>query len=78
MAEAYQAIANGGTMMQPYLVSSINNNGHVTTTKPQVERQVIRASTAETLTGMLEKVAGSEDISVPNYSVAIKTGTATI
>lgn len=78
MADAYQAIANGGTMMQPYLVSSINNNGHVTTTKPQVKQQVIRASTAKTLTGMLESVAGAEDISVPHYSVAIKTGTSTI
>lgn len=78
MADAYQAIANGGTMMQPYLVSSINNNGHVTTTKPQVKQQVIRASTAKTLTGMLESVAGAEDISVPHYSIAIKTGTSTI
>lgn len=78
MAQAYQAIANGGTMMQPYLVSSINNNGHVTTTKPQVKRQVIRASSAKTLTGMLESVAGYEDISVPHYNVAIKTGTSTI
>jgi cell division protein FtsI/penicillin-binding protein 2 len=78
MVQAYQAIANGGTMMKPYLVSSINNNGHVTTTKPQVKNQVIRSSTAKTLTGMLEQVAGAEDISVPNYSIAIKTGTATI
>ncbi len=36
MAMVYQAIANGGVMMKPYLVSSINNNGHVTTIKPQV------------------------------------------
>jgi cell division protein FtsI/penicillin-binding protein 2 len=78
IADVYQTIANGGTMMQPYLVSSINNNGHVTTTKPQVKRQVIRASTAKTLTGMLESVAGAEDISVPHYSIAIKTGTSTI
>ena len=78
MAQAYQAIANGGTMMQPYLVSSINNNGHVATTKPQIKRQVIRASTAQTLTSMLESVAEAEDISVPGYSIAIKTGTATI
>jgi cell division protein FtsI/penicillin-binding protein 2 len=78
MAQAYQAIANGGTMMQPYLVSSIDNNGHRTTTKPQIKRQVIRASTAKTLTGMLESVAGAENISVPDYSIAIKTGTSTI
>ena len=27
---AYQAIANGGLLMRPYLVASIEENGHVT------------------------------------------------
>ncbi|GCF08295.1 peptidoglycan D,D-transpeptidase FtsI family protein [Dictyobacter arantiisoli] len=78
MAVAYQAIANGGTMMQPYLVSSINSNGHATTTQPRVKRQIIHAATSKTLTQMLVSVAQSEHISVPGYHVAIKTGTSTI
>src|SRR2546425_8961766 len=37
---AYQAIANGGVMMRPYLVASIDNNGQTVTTQPQVKGRV--------------------------------------
>src|SRR5579875_844460 len=36
VAMAYEAIANGGVMMRPYLLASVDNNGHITTTQPQV------------------------------------------
>lgn len=77
VARAYQAIANGGVMMQPYIVASINDNGHSVTTKPQMLRRVISADTSKTLTGMLVSTAEYNKISLPNYNVAIKTGTAT-
>jgi len=77
MARVYQAIANDGTLMKPYIVSSITGNGHTTITQPQVERQVVSANAAHQLTGMLVQTAAYEHIAVPGYSIAIKTGTAT-
>ncbi len=78
MAMVYQAIANGGVMMKPYLVSSMNNNGHETTIKPQVERRVISAEAAKELTGMLVSAANyNQEATIARYSVAVKTGTAT-
>jgi cell division protein FtsI/penicillin-binding protein 2 len=78
MAMAYEAIANNGVMMRPYLVSSINNNGLITTTQPQVERRVISANAAKLLTGMLVSAANyNQQATFPGYSVAVKTGTAT-
>ena len=77
VARAYQAIANGGVMMQPYIVASINDNGHVITTQPQMLRRVISAQTAQTLTGMLVSTAEYENIQLRYYSVAIKSGTTT-
>lgn len=80
VALAYEAIANGGVMMRPYLVANINDNGHIVTTQPQVVRRVIRSQTAQVLTGMLVQVAIdglAQGTLVPGYTVAAKTGTAT-
>jgi cell division protein FtsI/penicillin-binding protein 2 len=78
VAMAYQAIANGGVMMRPYLVASIDNNGQITQTQPQKERQVISANAAKALTGMLISAADyNQQATFPGYSVAVKTGTAT-
>ena len=80
VAMAYETIANGGVMMRPYLLASINNDGHVVTIQPQVERRVINAHAAQLLTGMLEQSAlhGFAQLAqVPGYTIAAKTGTAT-
>ena len=80
VAMAYETVANGGVMMHPYLVASINNNGHVVRTQPQVERRVISDKAAQLLTGMLEDSAlhGFAQLAqVPGYTIAAKTGTAT-
>src|SRR5260370_16591636 len=53
VAMAYEAIANGGVMMYPYLVAATNNNGQVVTTQPRVERRGINAHTAPILAGGL-------------------------
>ena len=80
VAMAYEAVANGGVMMYPYLVSKINANRKVVTTQPRIERRVISIQTAQLLTGMLTQAAqfGSARLAqVPGYSIAAKTGTAT-
>jgi len=79
MAMVYETIANGGAMMQPYLVQSIHDNGHTTTTQPHVRHQVISANTAKLLSGMLVSAANyNKQATFPGYSVAVKTGTATV
>ncbi len=80
MAQAYEAIANDGVMMKPYVVASIDNNGHRTTTRPQVQRRVISANADHLLTGMLVQSATkglANVVAIPGYSIAAKTGTAT-
>ncbi len=78
MAMVYDAIANGGAMMQPYLVASVNDNGHVTATQPQVKRQIISVQAAKQLSSMLVSAANyNKQATIPGYSVAVKTGTAT-
>ncbi len=77
MLMAYQAIANNGLLLRPSIVASIDNNGHVSTPAVQHGTQVVSASTAIQLTSMLVDTAQFEHITVPGYTVAIKTGTAT-
>ncbi len=78
VAMAYQALANNGVMMHPYIVSSINDNERVTRIQPQIQRQVVSAETAKALTTMLVANADvNKEVSVPGYSVAMKTGTGT-
>ena len=78
MAMVYESIANGGVMMNPYLVSSINDNGRVTTTQPTVRRRIISADAAKQLTGMLVSAANyNKNATFAGYSIAVKTGTAT-
>jgi cell division protein FtsI/penicillin-binding protein 2 len=80
MVMAYAALANNGMLMQPYVVSSINQHGHVTTYGPQSVRQVISPQTAQTITQMLVQSAidgEAEQALVPGYQVAAKTGTST-
>ena len=78
MAMVYEAIANGGVMMNPYLVASVNDNGHVTTTQPSVRRRIISAEAAKELTGMLVSAANyNQNATFSGYSIAVKTGTAT-
>ncbi len=80
LAMAYEAIANGGVMMYPYLVAEIDKDGQILKTQPRVERRVISAHAAQLLTAMLTQAAllGTAKLAlVPGYSVAAKTGTAT-
>jgi len=75
------SIANGGKLMQPYIVDSVIDSlgNTVSKTQPVVRRQVISESTATRVTQMMESVVkwGSGGRSyVPGYHVAGKTGTS--
>jgi len=82
MVSAFAAIANGGTLLKPYIIKDvIYPNGKIEETKPKIIRQVIEKRTAQLLSGMLVRVVdvGSARLGhVPGYYVAGKTGTAQI
>lgn len=82
LAMAYGALANGGKLMQPYVVDRINKpDGSSVATELKVVRQVITPAVAATIDGMLVRVVQNghgKRAGVPGYFVAGKTGTAQI
>lgn len=82
MALAIAAIANGGSLMKPYLVDRIiDDAGNETRIEPEKRRSVIPKETAEKLTKMLVAAVrnGFENhAGVDGYFVAGKTGTAQV
>lgn len=81
MLTACAAIANGGNLMQPYVVSQIvDSSGNVVkTTEPAVKRQVISSDIAKQICGMLERNAidgGATNGYVAGYRIGGKTGTS--
>lgn len=79
----YNAIANNGKMMKPYLVSSIKEYDHVIETfKPEVvDKQVVNETTVQYLRSMMESVVEKGtaiNIKSSNVSMAGKTGTSRI
>jgi cell division protein FtsI/penicillin-binding protein 2 len=77
VAMAYQAIANAGVLMKPYLVAAVDDNGRVSSTQPQELHRVMNVQTAKMLADMLTQVAVYNHHAIADYSIAIKTGTAT-
>ncbi len=78
---AVSAIANGGKLMQPYVVDSIlDTDGNVIEkTQAKVKRQVISEKTASTVADMMEQVVSKgtgKNAYVAGYHVAGKTGTS--
>lgn len=81
VASAYQIIANGGMKMPLSLVESCTSADGETTETPEVEpERIISEQIADDIARMEENVAVqgglSDDVVVPGYRIAIKTGTA--
>ena len=82
LTNAYNAIANGGTLMKPQIVEKIiHNDGNIEEIAPQEIRKVISQSTANQVSQMLESVVingHGKRAGVPGYKVGGKTGTAQV
>lgn len=81
MVTAISALANGGRVMKPYVVSEVRDAQGVVVKRvePQVKRQVISPETARTVTSILEGVVTNgtgTKAAIPGFRVAGKTGTA--
>jgi cell division protein FtsI/penicillin-binding protein 2 len=81
---AYAAIANGGELMKPYIVSDIISPGGqiIKRVFPTVERRIVSRKTAEKVTDILKTVVEeggtATKASIQGNPVAGKTGTAQI
>ncbi len=78
---AVSAVANGGKLMEPYIVQKqLDQEGNtVYENKPVVKRQVVSETTADTVISMLESVVSKgtgKNAYIPGYRVAGKTGTS--
>jgi cell division protein FtsI (penicillin-binding protein 3) len=80
--DAYNTIANAGVFVEPKLVRGyVYSNGSTKATAPSVKRQALSPGVAATMNTMLQQVVlagtGTNAI-IPGYSVAGKTGTASM
>ncbi len=82
MVTAASAIANGGTLYTPYVVSRVERYGDLLQDhQPQPVRQVIRPEVAAAVRQMMTEAthnALASKINLPGYTIAAKTGTAQI
>ena len=82
MINSYAVIANGGMLMQPYVVDEIINfDGTHEKTQPKQIGRVISERTALLVSGMLVNVVDfghSKRAQIDGYYIAGKTGTAQI
>jgi cell division protein FtsI/penicillin-binding protein 2 len=80
MLNATAVIANGGRLVQPYMVKARVAGGKVQLTEPVVTRQVIKPETAQMMSTMMAEVVNTSAslAGVDGYAVAGKSGTAQI
>ena len=82
---AVSACVNGGRLMKPYLVQSVEDSegNIVSQTEPELVRQVISEETSATVRNILEQVVGDQkegtghNAYVAGYRIGGKTGTST-
>lgn len=82
MVTAFSAIANGGTLMKPYIVERIEyTDGRIEETRPTPIRPVLSSRTTALVSGMMVNVIDrghGKQAKIPGYYIAGKTGTAQI
>ncbi|MDQ6694625.1 MAG: penicillin-binding transpeptidase domain-containing protein, partial [Chloroflexota bacterium] len=83
IVNAVSAVANGGMLMKPHVLQSIQEGGKtVQSVTPQEVRRVIKPETAGEIADMLaygvENKLVARFAKVPGYHVSVKTGTAEI
>jgi cell division protein FtsI/penicillin-binding protein 2 len=81
MITAWAALANGGKLMQPYIVDSVIKDGEVVKTEPEIIHRVISEEASSIITSMLVSVVRhghGRPADTPGYLIAGKTGTAQI
>ncbi len=82
MIQAFTALANGGVMHAPYVVSKIiRENGELVELTPHEGKQVISSKTASEVAAMMVNVVENghgKQAAVPGYYIAGKTGTAQV
>jgi len=83
LVTALSAIANGGYLMQPYIIEKIvDPEGHVLKeNKPEVVTRVISYDTSDQMKRIMQSVVEDgtgKKAQIPGFSVAGKTGTAQI
>ncbi len=76
MATAYAAIANGGILRTPHIVSSVGGVEQPEPTGKRVISSATAASVREMLEGVLAPGGTASEVSIPGYKLAGKTGTA--
>jgi cell division protein FtsI/penicillin-binding protein 2 len=80
MLNATAVIANGGRLVQPYIVETRIVDDQAQLTEPVIARQVIKPETAHVMAEMMAEVVSTSSslAGVDGYSVAGKSGTAQI
>lgn len=81
LVRAIAAVVNGGTIMEPYLVSQVlDKDGNIVLEQtPTAVRQVISQETSETMCRLMESVVTegtAKNASVAGFSIGGKTGTS--
>ncbi|MPZ22406.1 MAG: penicillin-binding protein 2 [Dehalococcoidia bacterium] len=80
LINAVSAIANGGNLMQPYIIKEVHGPDGVVRTQPEVVHRAVSEWTSRTLRNMMTQVVDgiSGQAGIPGYSIAGKTGTTSI
>jgi cell division protein FtsI/penicillin-binding protein 2 len=82
MIQFYTAIANGGKMMQPYIVDhKVHADGRIEKTEPKMLGEVLDVKSASTVSAMLVDVVENghgKRAAVKGYFIGGKTGTAQV
>lgn len=76
MVRAYAAIANGGILPRPHIISAVNGDRRPTPAGRRVISQTTSAQLRKMLEGVLAPGGTASEVSVPGYQLAGKTGTA--